>query len=497
MSLAPRLRRLTLAATLLSPLALPLPAAAQSPPAPSADGARALAGSLREWLARQLAGIADTANLPLVLVAEDDTYRLEVPLGGAYADGNVVIAPAALTATVRPLEAGRWAIVSGAMPAVLEADLRNTSGGAPARMTLSIESQQNSGTLDPTLASRSDFHTVISGYATEMKTAAGTQSSRIASITGRSEWLPSGPGRVTIQGDSMLEGYATASPLPGGAEAKVTIDRLTGTTRIENFNIEGFPDLLRTAFALGTAAKAGKPESAAPRASSPEEKAATLKLIGQLVGMLDALDANYAYDNIKVDGGALFSGSLRRFGMGFSLGAPDGRTDARLKLSLEGLESPMIPPGPWVEFIPHQVGFTTRAGGVPKEALLALLRRAVETDAKGIDADALALIAAYPVRLAIEDLLIDLGPLRLKGEGSMDVSNLADATGEAELRATGLDALIRRANAIPELKLAAPVLIFLKGIGRQDGNEVVWNISYDAGRVMVNDTDLSDLMPAR
>jgi hypothetical protein len=155
----------------------------------------------------------------------------------------------------------------------------------------------------------------------------------------------------------------------------------------------------------------------------------------------------------------------------------------------------MIPPGPWLEFIPHKIALTPRVGGVPKEALLALIRRAVETDAKGIDADAMALIAAYPVTLAIEDLLIDLGPLRLKGEGTMEVPNLADAAGEAELRATGLDALIRRANAVPELKMAAPVLIFLKGIGRQEGAEVIWNISYDAGKVTVNDTDLSDLMP--
>ena len=68
---------------------------------------------------------------------------------------------------------------------------------------------------------------------------------------------------------------------------------------------------------------------------------------------------------------------------------------------------------------------------------------------------------------------------------------------KAELRATGLDALIRRANAVPELKIAAPVLIFLKGIARQDGNESVWAISYVDRKMVVNDTDLSGLMPVK
>ena len=109
----------------------------------------------------------------------------------------------------------------------------------------------------------------------------------------------------------------------------------------------------------------------------------------------------------------------------------------------------------------------------------------------------MALLADHPVELAIEDLLIDLGPLRLKGQGSLIVSSPQEAGGEAELRATGLDALIRRANAVPELKMAAPVLIFLKGIAKQEGNESVWSITYADKKVMVNDTDLSDLMPSK
>ena len=128
---------------------------------------------------------------------------------------------------------------------------------------------------------------------------------------------------------------------------------------------------------------------------------------------------------------------------------------------------------------------------------MAMLRRAIDTEGREIAGDSMALLAANPVALAIEDLLLDIGPMRLKGEGSVDVSSPDDINGRAELRATGFDALIRRANAVPELKVAAPVLIFLKGIAKHEGNETVWQITYADKKMMVNDTDLSDLMPSK
>ena len=107
----------------------------------------------------------------------------------------------------------------------------------------------------------------------------------------------------------------------------------------------------------------------------------------------------------------------------------------------------------------------------------------------------LQLLSDNPVTVGFEDLAIDLGVARLEGGGEVEVSSPADFTGKAEFRLTGLDALIKRANATPELKQAAPVLIFLKGIGDQKGKETVWRVSYDDGHFTVNDTDLSDMAP--
>lgn len=492
MSIPSRLRGAALAMALPLATLAPLPALAQAPAMPSAEGATAMATTLREWLKLQLGGLVDVSALPLRVLAEGETYRLELPLGGAWFDGNVVVSEAVATATVKPLDGGRWQIVGGAMPPALKAELKDKSG-EPARVSMALENQQTTGVFDPSLATGSNFVSTITGYTTETQTKAGKQTSRIGKLVGRSEWSPTTPGRATIQGDSTLEDYATTSPLPGGGEMKVTIGRMGGATRIENFNIDGFGILLRTAFELGVAAKATTDSGGKP---NPPDKAMAMKLLGLLSSMVDAMETDYVYEGIKVDGGT-FSGGLRRFGMGLTAGAPDGKLDVKLRLALEGVESPMIPPGPWMEFIPHKLTLTPRVGGVPKEAVMDLLRRAIETEGKNIDSEAMELLANYPATLAIEDLMLDVGPMRLKGEGSVEVANIMEASGEAVLRATGFDALIRRANAVPELKMAAPVLIFLKGIAKQEGTETVWRITYADQKVMVNDTDLSDMMPSK
>ena len=496
-------------AALLAGLLAPVPVMAQAPALSSVQGAKEIADAMRSWLGRQTSNVLDWSALGLRVLPEGEHYRLEMPFGGSYFDNTLKLGDATAVATVKPLEGGRWSIVNITLPPKLRGEVRESPAAEPTVMDVTIENQQTTGVYDPSLATPSSYVTTLGGYSSETRSASGVQTSRIGKISGRSEWLPAGPGRMTIQGDSTLEDYTSISPLPGGEQTKVTIARIGGSTRIENFDIDGLGALLRTAFEVGAKAKAegdasgtkggskeGAPKDAA-KAPSAEDKALATRLLAQVSAMMDAMETDQTYENIRVEGGSLFSGSLRRLGFGFAAGAPGGKMEVKLRLALEGLESPLIPAGPWLEFVPHKLTLAPKLGGVPKEAVMALLRRAIDTEGREIAGDAMALLADHPVELAIEDLVIDLGPLRLKGEGTLTVSSPDEASGAAELRATGIDALIRRVNRVPELKMAAPVLIFLKGIARQEGNETVWQITYADRKMMVNDTDLSDLMPSK
>jgi hypothetical protein len=39
------------------------------------------------------------------------------------------------------------------------------------------------------------------------------------------------------------------------------------------------------------------------------------------------------------------------------------------------------------------------------------------------------------------------------------------------------------------------VLIMMKGLAQQQGNATIWRISYSGDKIMVNDNDLSTMLP--
>jgi hypothetical protein len=53
----------------------------------------------------------------------------------------------------------------------------------------------------------------------------------------------------------------------------------------------------------------------------------------------------------------------------------------------------------------------------------------------------------------------------------------------------------KSAATVPELKPALPILIMMKGLGQQEGNSTTWRITYSGNKIMVNDNDLSSMLP--
>ena len=45
--------------------------------------------------------------------------------------------------------------------------------------------------------------------------------------------------------------------------------------------------------------------------------------------------------------------------------------------------------------------------------------------------------------------------------------------------------------------MASAPLIFLKGIGRQTGDSTVWDVIYRDGKLSVNGTDMSQMLPGK
>jgi hypothetical protein len=259
--------------------------------------------------------------------------------------------------------------------------------------------------------------------------------------------------------------------------------------------IKAGTDLIPLVKAAAEANKA--PDAPKPQVIPPEARAKLHEMVASLRDSMGGLEEEYSFSNLAVEASG-HSGSLAKWTMGLGFGAPKGRADIHMLMALDGFDSPEIPPGVYHDFLPKHVMIRPRVSGVPMDDLIAFLNHAIDSDDSSSDelqAEAFGLLAKGPLLVGLDDVALDAGPAALKGSGSLSIVDPMTYSGQAEIRATGFDALIQKSNTTPELKQAGPVLIFLKGIGKQDGNAVVWDITYQDKKLTVNGTDLSSMVP--
>ena len=248
-------------------------------------------------------------------------------------------------------------------------------------------------------------------------------------------------------------------------------------------------EALRAARAQAAGAATGTPSLTA------DQKTAVHAALVALAELITGFDEDGTMEDVHVSA-ANYSGHLDKLSFGLGVGAPDGRTAIHLSFALDGLDSANVPPGIYRDYMPRHIAFAPRLGGVPASDLRDLLLRAADSDGKDpqLQADAMALLEKGPVVAGLDDLSLDFGPATLKGSGEVRISGINQYQGEAHFAATGLDALIKQANTVPELKQAGPVLFLLKGMGRQDGANTVWDVTYRDSKVLVNGNDLAGML---
>ena len=267
----------------------------------------------------------------------------------------------------------------------------------------------------------------------------------------------------------------------------ISIDRLHTSLTATQINFAKLGEALHTATALGVLNEN----------RSPAARALEKQLVLAMADLMGRMDAEEIADGVHLEV-ADHSGSAKKFSLSTGFGAPGGKAEFHMKLAIDGLDSSEIPPGPARDYLPTHIALSPRISGVPKATLVRLLLQGIDADGtkkpnpNDMEAE---LFRDGPVELGMDDLALDMGPATLTGNGAMDIASATDVSGQAEIHMTGLDALIRQVNATPALRQAAAMLVFLKGIGEQNGKDTVWNVKYVHDKLLVNDTDMSAMMP--
>ena len=180
-----------------------------------------------------------------------------------------------------------------------------------------------------------------------------------------------------------------------------------------------------------------------------------------------------------------------RFGLDGA--SPDGKLTLGMELETDGLTLPPLAGNPFAAFIPAKVEIHPVVSGINTHELLGALDAATDPsrpDDAGPPPEFMALFASPDLTAEITSMEVDIGSSVITGTGKVNQPQPGQVVGAGRLTATQFDALTDRVKAVPEAAQALPVLLFAKGIARTEGDHLVWDISYDGEKALVNGVDV-------
>ena len=309
-----------------------------------------------------------------------------------------------------------------------------------------------------------------------------------------SSLTPAPDGRLDATGSTTIEGWKAAAQLMSGAPFAVGIQSVHATGRITGIRRERAMALLAATGALVGALPPGFMAQDDKADLPPAARAQLRGLVDSLQDLLTAISVEETLDGVQAEVAGMGGLAMKRFLIGFGGEAPGGRLHAWLRLGLEDLATPSLPPK-IATLLPHHIDIRPSLSGVLTSDLHKLALDATEegADVDSLEPDIAAIFAHGGIKLALEALAFDIGPAKVEGTGQITALSPDAWHGEAHVEATGLDDLTGLARGNPDLQQALPVLILLRGLGKPDGKQLVWDIVSDGPSVTVNGLDLSQL----
>jgi hypothetical protein len=458
------------------------------------DQAQSLQQQLKGWLAGLLGPSIKLPDLPWQITGEHDHYLITWPIRGLETPKGDV----GVTATLRPLDDGRWSIEDLKAPPAGSFTMTLPEGpdskGGPAKVGFTVGKQDNHGVIDPGLTTASNFHSEIGEVAVTTDSANGHQEQHFDRYLVDTALKPESDGRLDLTVDGTATGWRSAAQVNKGTPVAIGIDTMHAVGRIQGVNRERVAAVLAAAGNLvgalpaDTLQKGGKAELTAPAR-------AQLRLIATaLQDVFTAISLEENLDGLKVEVAGMGGVSMKHFGLGFGGEAPDGKLHIWFDIGLDGLDSPSLPPK-IAAYLPHHIELRPSLSGIQTADLRKLALDATDKDAdvKELTPDVMAMFAHGGIDVAVERLAFDLGPAKVEGVAHVNVLSPGAWRGTAHLTATGLDDLTTQARGNPDLQQALPVLIMLRGLAKPEGDHLVWNIESDGPNMIVNGIDLSQL----
>ena len=444
------------------------------------DQAQALETAIVGWLAGLVGSTPAAGERPVAVAPDGDGFALSVPGTGTTP----------VTARLTRQDDDHWSATAIRLPTPLRGDGAPPAGGS---WTVTLGEQTTTATLDRTLAGPSRIDGHIAGYDNTVEAPGGTRSTRVDDVTFSALGTPAGTSLLDASAEVGGTGLKVQPPEEG---PPTTIGKVSGKTAIAAVDVDKVVPLARALAAYGDA-RNGPPAAPGSPPPSPHETFALLRNFA--AGFEQHLSAERITTTLPSPAGPM-AASVDAASLSIMASAPQGKSDISAAMDIAGLRISDLPPGPIGTYVPTRLVLKPHLTGLPAAAVWDLVERATElgqSDPAAMQAALGEALAKGQLTAAIDELLLETKAATLAAHGAVQVISADRAEGSGTFRLTGIDALMKDASTIPGAKQALPVLLFLKGLGRKDGDATVWDVRYENHKLTVNGTDLSKMLPRR
>ncbi len=472
------------------------------------DQAAALEAQVRD-AAGSLVGPA--VKLPARLVritAAGDHYDIVLPL--ASADPN---APVHMSAAARPAENGTWAIdkvrldtpvtFTVQVPQAVKAGSVPAVPGAPGpsliyvpvTYTVDLIGQDGHITWDPSFATPSVYTASTQSMALHSVGGLIPHDSKAGPSSSVTTMRPAGPGRVDILMEGSVSDYRVTSAA-GDNPLNLAMQKLRAEVALNGVSRNKGVALVQ---AMTGVIVAGLNSTPAAQATPGTGKFAPPHIAPELFRALLVAVQDLASDFTlaeSIDGLATTAQGqaigIERIRLGMSGRSAAGMLQAGMELGVEGLALPDMPLGDMAVLIPKRIAVHPVVSGLGMAELIRMADAAID-GREPAPADLAGLFSHGGIAAGLESMTVEVGGAVFNGQGKLLLTGPSadEVSGTAQVTADNFDALVQRIATIPALAQGVPVLALAKGIGRTVDNRLVWDITYKAGKVLVNNLDLT------
>lgn len=449
--------------------ALTIPfARAQDRPDPEA-----LRSSLTEMLSLLSFGAVSAPDQRAQVTRSGTDFIIRLPLNGFVAPVG-----ASVEAVAHPASNGVWDVTAITVPSAgaLGASIDQV-------VSYTLGQQAMHGRLDPQRRTPSTFVAELGGIALQSASRGQDTAQTIGRVTLNATLSAASTGRLDLLARNSAAKWHAVSREPGGTATDSKVRHVDGT-----FSLNGLDPV--QAVRLMTAARLLMQTAQAPnrqRPLAPAERPEMRAMLDATAGLLTRIDADQTLDGLTFDLGGGNAGAVDRMRLQVK-----GRTEGQLlnagidvamdELSLTGVSADSA------SLLPHHLTARSVLVGVPLVKLTALLQAALlpNADQRALQAQAATLLNTPGARAAIESVVFDSGPLHVRGSARFVPRPNGQIGADIHISASGTDVLLGQAMGKPGLQNVMPMVFLAKGMGRVQGDSVVWDISLGGGAMTVN-----------